>query len=322
MNKITKVWKKLFSLPKGPNILFILVGLMVVMSFFSKYFLTITNLSNILIQAAVVAILAAGETLVIISGGIDLSIGTVMAMVSCTMGVLILKSKIGVFSSIILALLVGALAGFINGILVAKGKVPSFVATLGMMGIAQGIALLVTSGYSMFGFPEDFIFLGTGKILGIPIPIISVIIIYTIMHIVLEYTKIGRYNCAIGGNENASLLAGINVDKFKIIIFTICGLTAGLAGVVLSARISSSHPGIGAGFELDAIAATVIGGTSLRGGEGTMIGTLIGALIMAVIKNSLNLLGISPYIQKIAIGIIIITAVLLDSLGKRRKKII
>jgi len=319
MNKISKVWK-LFSLPKGFDSLVGLVGLVVVMSFLSEHFLRITNLSNVLVQAVVVAILAAGETLVIISGGIDISVGTIMAMVSCTMGVLILNSGIGVFPSITLALLVGALGGFINGILVAKGKIPPFIATLGMMGIAQGIALLVTSGYSMFGFPEYFIFLGTGKILGIPVPIIIVVIIYAIMHIVLEYTKIGRYACAIGGNEDASLLAGINVDKIKIIVFTISGMTAGLAGIVLSARISSSHPGIGAGFELDAIAATVIGGTSLSGGEGTMIGTLIGALIMATIRNGLNLLGISPSIQKIAIGGIIIAAVLMDKLSRRRKK--
>jgi len=309
---------KSFNLAKGMNPLLALLGIGLVVSFLSPNFLTIINLKNILVQASVVAILASGMTLVIITGGIDLSVGTLMAMSSCVMGLSILNTKLGIFMSILIALFSGALVGLISGIIISKGNIAPFVVTLGIQGIAQGIALLITSGYSMYGFPETFLFIGGGELLGIPMPVLIMILVYILMYIVLEYTKVGRYSLAIGGNEEASRLVGINVDSYKIIVYTLNGFMAGLAGVVLSSRIASSHPGVGAGFELDAIAAVVIGGTSLSGGEGTIVGTIIGAMIMATIKNSLNLLGVSPFIQKIAIGAIIIIAVLIDSISKKR----
>ena len=312
--------RRRIKFPKGISPLIALLVLGTFISFLSPHFLTFINLKNVFVQASVVAILASGMTLVIITGGIDLSVGTVMAMSSCIMGLGMLNLHLGVFLSILLALLNGAFIGFISGTIITKGSIAPFVVTLGMMGIAQGVALLITAGYSMYGFPESFLFFGGGEFLGIPVPIIVMALVYFIMYMVLEYTTLGRYAFAIGGNEGAARLAGINVDLYKIIIYTINGMMAGFAGVVLSSRIASSHPGIGAGFELDAIAAVVIGGTSLSGGEGTMLGTIIGALIMATIKNSLNLLGVSPFIQKIAIGSIIIIAVLIDSMSKKRSQ--
>lgn len=307
---------KNFNLPKTFRPLIGLISLITIAAFTTDSFLTITNLSNILLQASIVATLAAGMTLVLISAEIDLSVGTIMTLSSCTMGISMINMGFGIFVSILLALLIGSLIGFVNGFIITKGQIPSFIVTLGMRGIAQGIALTITAGYSLYGFPESFIYIGNGKWFGIPILAIIVLFVYLIIFVVLEYTKIGRYAFAVGGNEEAAKLAGINVAFCKIAIFTIMGLISGLSGVMLSARISSAHPGIGVGFELEAIAASVIGGTSLMGGEGNVIGTIIGALIMTTISNILNLLGISPFIQQIAVGVIIICAVLLDRLGK------
>jgi ribose transport system permease protein len=319
MNDImAQIKNKWFSLPKGFNSLIGLIAIVIILTILSPAFLTLKNLSNVLVQAAVVAILASGMTLVIITGGIDLSVGTVMTLASCTMGILMINKHFGVVPSLLVALVVGAFSGFVNGIIIAKGRIQPFVVTLGTMGIAQGFALMMTAGYSLYGFPDSFTFIGGGQILNIPVPILIVAIVYVVMFLVLEYSKLGRYAFAIGGNEEATNLAGINVNYYKIFIYAINGLLAGLAGIVLSARICSAHPGLGSGFEMDAIAATVIGGTSLMGGQGTMIGTIIGALIMATIKNGLNLLGISSFLQKVALGCIIIVAVLMDQAGRSR----
>jgi ribose transport system permease protein len=239
-------------------------------------------------------------------------------MSSCIFGALYLHVGFNFFLALLLGILSGTLAGTISGTLSAKGDIPPFIATLGMMGIAQGIALVITAGYSLYQFPEAFLYMAHGELLGIPIPMLIVAAVYVAMYFVVEYTRLGRYAYAIGGNESAAELSGVAVDKCKIMIFALNGFLAALAGVVMTARNASAHPGLGTGFELDAIAAVVIGGTSLAGGEGTIIGTIIGALIMAVIKNSLNLLGVSPFIQRIAIGSVIILAVLLDSASKRR----
>lgn len=306
------------TLPKEVSALSALIAMAIVVSFLTPHFLTITNLKNVFVQASVVAILASGMTLVIITGGIDLSVGTVMTMSSCIFGTLYLLVHFNFFLALLLGMLSGTLAGTISGTLAAKGDIPPFIATLGMMGIAQGIALLITAGYSLYQFPEAFLYMAHGEVLGIPIPMLIVAIVYVAMYFVAEYTRLGRYAYAIGGNENAAELSGVAVDNCKIMIFALNGFLASLAGVVMTARNASAHPGLGTGFELDAIAAVVIGGTSLAGGEGTIIGTIIGALIMAVIKNSLNLLGVSPFIQRIAIGAVIILAVLLDSASKKR----
>ncbi len=207
-----------------------------------------------------------------------------------------------------------------NGLLISYGRLPPFIATLGMMSVARGAALLYTNGRPISGFPESFRFLATGEVLGIiPMPVLIMAVVYVGAHFVLKSTKLGRYTYAIGGNEEAALLSGVNVTKYKIMVYGLCGMLSGLAAVILTGRLNSAQPIAGIMYELDAIAATVIGGTSLMGGEGTVLGTLIGALIMGVLRNGLNLLGVSSFIQQIVIGSVIIFAVLVDMALKKQR---
>lgn len=217
-------------------------------------------------------------------------------------------------------LLIGLACGSINGLLISYGKLPPFIATLGMMSVARGAALMYTSGRPISGFSAEFRFLANGEIFSIPISIIIMILVYFIAHFILTKTRLGRYIYAIGGNEEAARLSGINVTFYKVIVYGICGLLSGLAAIILTARLNSAQPIAGIMYELDAIAATVIGGTSLMGGEGRVFGTLIGALIMGVLRNGLNLLGVSSFLQQTIIGSVIIIAVLVDMTLKRRKK--
>ena len=208
----------------------------------------------------------------------------------------------------------------INGLLITHGRIPPFISTLGMMSVARGAALLYTKGRPVSGFSENFRYLATGEIFHIPVPVIIMGVVYIIAHFVLNRTKLGRYAYAIGGNEEAAILSGINVKLYKTMVYALCGMLSGLAALILTARLNSAQPIAGNMYELDAIAATVIGGTSLMGGEGTVLGTLIGALIMGVLRNGLNLLGVSSFIQQIVIGSVIIIAVLLDMALKKQRK--
>lgn len=287
----------------------IIIG--IILSIASPYFLTINNLLAIGVQTTVIALLGIGVTFVIITAGIDLSVGSILGL-SGIVTTLSMSSGINMYLAIILGLLAGTLAGVINGIVTAKGKIHSFIATLGMMGIARGITLLLTGGIPVSGLPAGFDFMGSGKILGLPVPIIILILAAIVAHIVLSKTKIGRYTYAMGSNKEASLLSGINVDKYMIIVFGISGFMASLAGIVQASRLITGQPTAGTGYELDAIASAVIGGTSLLGGEGSISGTIIGALIMGVLRNGANLLNISDFIQRIVIGVIIIAAVIYD----------
>ena len=214
---------------------------------------------------------------------------------------------------------VGLLCGIVNGLLISYGRLPPFISTLGLMSVARGAALLYTHGRPISGFTNSFRYLATGEILHIPIPVIIMVIVYLIAHFVLTRTIFGRYTYAIGGNEEAATLSGVNVKFYKTMVYGLCGLLSGLAAIILTARLNSAQPIAGIMYELDAIAATVIGGTSLMGGEGRVIGTLIGALIMGVIRNGLNLLGVSSFIQQIVIGSVIIIAVLIDMTLKRQR---
>lgn len=310
-NKINK-FKALFSNFSEKLIPFtglIIIG--IILSIASPYFLTINNLLAIGVQTTVIALLGIGVTFVIITSGIDLSVGSILGL-SGIVTTLSMSSGLNMYSAIIVGLLAGTLAGVINGIVTAKGKIHSFIATLGMMGIARGITLLLTGGIPVSGLPAGFDFMGSGKILGFPVPIIILILAAVVAHIVLSKTKIGRYTYAIGSNKEASLLSGINVDKYMIIVFGISGFMASLAGIVQASRLITGQPTAGTGYELDAIASAVIGGTSLLGGEGSISGTIIGALIMGVLRNGANLLNISDFIQRIVIGVIIIAAVIYD----------
>jgi ribose transport system permease protein len=296
-----------------------LLVLVVALWILTPHFLTISNLLNVAEQATIIAIIAVGMTFVIITGGIDLSVGSVLAVSGVVMAYS-LQSGVPLPLALMIGLGVGLLCGVVNGLLITIGRLPPFIATLGMMSVARGAALMFTEGRPISGFSEGFRSIATGEILRIPAPVVIMIVVYVIAHFVLKRTKLGRYTYAIGGNEEAALLSGINVRLNKTLVYGIAGLLSGLAAILLTARLNSAQPIAGMSYELDAIAATVIGGTSLLGGEGTVSGTLIGALIMAVLRNGLNLLSVSSFFQQVVIGSVIILAVLIDMALKRRGK--
>jgi len=296
-----------------------LFGLIIVFWIMTPYFLTVSNFLNIAQQTSINAVIALGMTFVIISGGIDLSVGSVLAFAGVVTAGL-LGVGVPIFLALLLGIIVGFLCGSVNGVLIAWGHLPPFISTLGMMSIARGAALLFTGGRPISGFSQGMRFLTEGRLFFIPMPVFIMIVLYIIGHIVLTRTKIGRYAYAIGGNEEASVLSGIPVKLYKLLIYGISGLLSGMAAILLTARLNSAQPIAGLNYELDAIAATVIGGTSLMGGEGSILGTLIGAFIMGVLRNGLNILGVSSFIQQIIIGTVIIGAVLIDMFLKRRKK--
>lgn len=293
-----------------------LLGLCILFSVLSPYFFTTSNLLNVAQQSAIIAVISVGMTFVIITAGIDLSVGSVLAFSGVVMAS-VLQAGLPVPIGILVGLIVGFGCGLVNGLLVTYGSIPPFIATLGMMSIARGGALWYTDGRPISGFDDSFRFLATGEVFHIPIPVIIMLLVYAIAHFVLTRTKMGRYTYAIGGNEKAAILSGINIKLYLNIIYGIAGLLSALAAVMLTARLNSAQPIAGMMYELDAIAATVIGGTSLFGGKGTVIGTLIGALIIGVLRNGLNLLGVSSFIQQIVIGSVIIGAILLDTKLKK-----
>jgi ribose transport system permease protein len=286
-----------------------------VLTALSPHFLTVSNLLNVAQQTSINAIIAAGMTFVIISGGIDLSVGSILAFSGVVLGSLLTRD----FSiiAIIGALGVGLLCGVLNGVLISFGRLPPFIATLGMMSVARGGALLFTQGRPISGFPDGFRFLANGELLRVPMPVVIMAAVYAGAHLLLNRTRLGRYTYAIGGNEVATHLSGVNVRFYKACVYGLSGLLSGLAAVILTARLNSAQPIAGIMYELDAIAATVIGGTSLLGGEGKISGTLMGALIMGVLRNGLNLLDVSSYLQQTIIGLVIIAAVFLDLALKR-----
>lgn len=297
-----------------------LIGLMIlalVLWILTPYFLTIANLLNIAQQTSINAIIAVGMTLVIITAGIDLSVGSILAFSGVVLAST-LQAGLPIPVAILVGLAIGTICGLINGLFITIGKLPPFISTLGMMSVARGAALLFSQGRPISGFSKTFRLFATGKILHIPMPIIIMVCIYIIAHFVLTKTRLGRYAYAIGGNEQVAVLSGVSVKFHKAMVYAICGMLSGLAAVILTARLNSAQPIAGIMYELDAIAATVIGGTSLMGGEGTIVGTLIGAFIMGVLRNGLNLLGVSSFIQQIVIGSVIIIALLVDMALKKR----
>jgi len=299
--------------------LFGLLALCVILWILTPYFLTVSNLLNIAEQTAIIAIIAAGMTFVIITAGIDLSVGSVLAFSGVVMASLLQKG-VPTVVAVTIGIGVGFSCGVLNGLLISIGRLPPFIATLGMMSVSRGAALLFTEGRPISGFSNSFRYLATGKPLGIPMPVLVMLAVFFAAYFLLTKTKLGRYTYAIGGNEEATILSGINVRLYKTLIYGICGGLAGLAAILLTARLNSAQPIAGMMYELDAIAATVIGGTSLMGGEGNVFGTLIGALIIGVLRNGLTLLNISSFAQQIIIGLVIIVAVLLDMALKKSNR--
>jgi ribose/xylose/arabinose/galactoside ABC-type transport system permease subunit len=296
-----------------------LVALCVVLWILTPHFLTVSNLLNVAEQTSINAIVAVGMTFVILSAGIDLSVGSIVAVSGVVLG-MALRSDQPLALALLLALAVGSTCGLLNGLLVSAGGLPPFIVTLGMMSIARGVALLITEGRPVSGFQPSFRLLATGRLGFVPAPVIATAIVYLAAHFVLTRTTFGRYVYAIGGNEEATRLSGVAVRFHKTMIYGVSGLMSAAAAIILTARLNSAQPIAGMMYELDAIAATVIGGTSLMGGEGTLGGTLVGALIMGVLRNGLNLLGVSSFLQQVVIGAVIVVAVLLDTVLKRKHR--
>lgn len=294
-----------------------LVLLCVAVSLLSPYFLTTTNLLNILQQISIVSIVAVGMTFVILSGGIDLSVGSIVAFTGLVMAGLMKGWQLSVWLTLPLGLACGALLGLVNGVLIATLRLPPFIATLGMMSIARGAAFTLSGGSPIYSLPQPFLDI-SGRIGPLPIPALIMLAIFLAGGWVLKYTKLGRYTYAIGGNESAAVLSGIDVRRYKVVLYTLSGLFCAVSAVLLTAKLDSAVPVAADGYELDAIAAVVIGGTSMLGGEGRLSGTLIGALIIGVVNNGLNLLAVPQGPQRMVKGAIIILAVCVDLLRKRR----
>lgn len=289
----------------------------ILLAFLHPAFLTLSNLTVILTQVSVNALLAFGVTFVIISGGIDLSLGSILAVAGIAAAIFAREDAYPLIVPILAGLGTGLLFGAFNGAIITKSKVPPFIVTLGTMTIARGMALIFSNGRPVSNLSESFNFIGGGALWGIPFPIIILVVAFAGCAVLLGKTTWGRYIYAVGGNELAARASGINVGKIKMMVYTLCGGLAGLAGILLTSRITTGQPNAGMGFELDAIAAAIIGGTSTSGGTGTMVGTLMGALLIGVISNGLDLMNVSSYYQLVVKGMIIVGAVVLDSVNKR-----
>ncbi|MCW2861624.1 MAG: ribose transport system permease protein [Pseudonocardiales bacterium] len=294
-----------------------LVVLVVALTLLSGDFLTVTNLLNVGVQAAVTAILAFGSTYVIITAGIDLSVGAVAALSAVVLAWTATSHGVPWPVALIVALVAGIVCGLVNGVLITYGRLPPFIATLAMQGVARGLGLVISQG-SPIPLPDAVAHLGDTIGSYLPVPVIVMVAMGVITAVVLNRTYAGRTMYAIGGNEEAARLSGIKVTRQKIITYALAGGFAAVAGIVLASRLASAQPQAALGYELDAIAAVVIGGASLSGGKGRALGTLVGALILAVLRNGLNLLSVSAFWQQVVIGVVIALAVLLDTLRRRQ----
>lgn len=291
-----------------------LIILMAVITIINSNFLTANNLLNLLLQVTSNALIAFGMTFVILTGGIDLSVGSILALSSAlTAG--LLGSGMPVTLAIFISLILGCILGMMNGLLISYGKLAPFIVTLATMTIFRGATLVYTNGNPITkGLSDTFLFqfLGQGYIVGIPFPVIIMFIVFIVLYVLLHKTAFGKSVYAIGGNEKAAYISGVKLNKVKIIIYSISGMMASISGLIITSRLSSAQPTAGASYEMDAIAAVVLGGTSLSGGKGRILGTLIGALIIGVLNNGLNIIGVSAFWQQVVKGVVILIAVLID----------
>lgn len=293
-----------------------LILLFVMFSLTTPHFLDQRNLFNVARQITMLSIVAFGMTVVLISGGIDLSVGSVMAVTGVMVAALMKKHEVAVPLAILFSILAGLGIGTINGLVTNYLGIPSFIATLAMMTIARGLVLLYTTARPIYDFPRSFDFIGQGYVGPVPFPVVILAVIFTLMYLMLRYTVLGRYAYAIGGSSEVSRLSGINVKLNSTVLFAISGLCSGIAGVILASRMAAGEPTAAQGMELEAIAAVVVGGTSLFGGKGTLVGTLLGAFLMGILGNGLSLMGIEPFIQMAISGVIIIIAVTISARGR------
>ncbi|MBL8210742.1 MAG: ABC transporter permease [Bryobacterales bacterium] len=282
-----------------------------------EHFLSKTNLSSVVRQTAVINLMALGMTLIIISGGIDLSVGAILAMAGL-LGTMAMEKGYPILLGIAIGILTGCLCGFANGFMTTRLKINPFIVTLGTMGIIRGLTLIISNGLPVHQIPPAFSYLGEGNLVGVPFVLWVLVGCALCTHVILEHTRLGRYTFSIGSNVDAATYAGIHVNLYTTAVYAIGGALTGLAGMIEASRLMTGQPTAGQGYELQAIAAVVIGGGSLRGGEGSVVGTLIGAFIMGLLANGSDLLGISPYVQQAIIGAVIILAVSVDELRKRK----
>lgn len=323
-NRLIK--SQLFGITFALVILCGLIGIVESLIKMQPAFFKSINLLNILLQTSINTIIAVGMTFIILTGSIDLSVGSLLALCNVLIGLVMLNlgtssSFFQILAGVTVALAVGAMVGFMNGFISVRWRIPSFIVTIGTLGVARGLGLWIIHSQTenLIGrVTSAFSFIGNGTLQGIPFPAIVALIVVLAGHILLNYTIFGRYILAIGGNEEATRLSGIRVGKYKILVFVLGGLLVGLAALIQTSRLGAANPTIGSGFELYAIAAVIIGGTSLMGGQGTILGTLIGALIIGVLNNGLTLMNIPDEIKQIIIGLVIILAVMIDKIrGKK-----
>jgi len=311
------------ELLRKSSVYLILALLLLIFSILSPRFLSASNLINVLLQTSIVAMLAIGQTVVMLTAGIDLSVGMVGIFCGAIAAGLAtgygFGLNLGIVPIFLLTLILGAIIGGISGLLVVFGNLTSFVATLAMMAVARGLTLVFTQGKPIAGLPEEFVFVGSGNVLGIPFPIILLFVAVVLAFLLLTRTSFGLHIYAIGGNKEMARLAGVNVRRVELGAYILSGLTAALAGLILTGRLASAQPNVGAELNLESIAACVLGGTSLFGGIGNMLKTIVGALIMGTLANGMNLLGIPSYPQLVIKGLVFIAAVTLDILSSRRK---
>ncbi len=294
-----------------------LIILIIFFSITSSTFLSIDNFLSIALQTAVIGIVALGSTFVIITSGIDLSVGAIVAFSGVMMG-FAMQAGMPTFVSILIGLLSGVALGVAIGLFITKAKLPPFIVTLGFMMMVRGLVLALTNGMPISGLNDGFDKLAAGTILKIPYPVIFLIVLAVVLGFVLKNTKIGKYVYAIGSNEDASKLSGVNVDRVKLFVYGLSGLMCAISGIILASRLISAQPTEGMGYEMDAIAAVVIGGASLAGGTGTIFGTMLGAFIMTVLKNGLTMLNVSGMWQQVAVGAVVLGAVYIDNLKNKR----
>ena len=307
----------LAGISQWPGAAFLLALLCSVFAFASPQFFTSANLANVALQAAALIIVSVGMTLVILTEGIDLSLGAVLGLCGVVMGLLLVGRGVPLGVAIAAALAVGVVAGACNGVLVAYFGMPPFIVTLGVYGMAQSVAMVLTAGNSVTGLPAAVRFFNEGSWLGVPIPVLAMLIVFALTWVLLYRTRFGRYVFAIGGNRQALVLAGVPVRAWLVAVYAYVGLLAALASFIMTARMNAAHPTIAIGLEFDAIAAVILGGTSFEKGRGGLMGTLLGALAVAVLRNGLNLIGLSTEWQVAVVGLVIVGAVAIDALRGR-----
>jgi len=311
------IMRKIMAI-KEAGVFLILIILMAFLSIFAESFLTLDNILTIVLNMSFIAIMTYGMTLVIITAGIDLSVGSILGLSGVIIGVLVIDHGWNPFLAVLAALGVASLMGFTNGILITKARLVPFVSTLGMLSIGRGLAYVLSGGWPISGFSEAFTFHGLGKLGIFPMPVVYMAILGVIMHFFLKNTIIGRRIYAVGGNPEAATLMGIKKDRILILVYTLSGFFSGFSGFLMTAWLGVSQANAGQGYELDVIAATIIGGTSLMGGEGSIIGSLLGAAIMAVLRNGLILMEVSSFWQQVTIGTVIVLAIMFDQFRRVR----